>query len=78
MSELTRQSATEMAEKVRRKQVSPLELVEAHLARIERLNPKLNAFIPLDAERAVASARQAEGALRAGIPGGKQQAQDPL
>lgn len=60
MSELTRLSAAEMAEQVRRKKVSPVELVEAHLAQIERLNPKLNAFICLDAERALEAARAAE------------------
>jgi Asp-tRNA(Asn)/Glu-tRNA(Gln) amidotransferase A subunit family amidase len=60
MSELTRLSAAEMAEQVRRKKVSPVELVEAHLARIERLNPKLNAFISMDAERALQAARAAE------------------
>ena len=66
MSQLTRLSAAEMAEQVRRRQVSPVELVEAHLARIERLNPRLNAFISLDAEHAVATARQAEGAVMRG------------
>ncbi len=66
MSELTRLSAAEMAEQVRRKKVSPVELVEAHLARIERLNPKLNAFISLDAERALEAARAAEAQVTRG------------
>jgi Asp-tRNA(Asn)/Glu-tRNA(Gln) amidotransferase A subunit family amidase len=55
-----------MAEQVRHKKISPVELVQAHLARIERLNPKLNAFISLDAERALASAREAEAAVARG------------
>src|ERR1700721_1370984 len=58
-----------MAEQVRAGEVSPVELVEAHLARIERLNPKLNAFANVDAERARARARAAEAAAAA--PGGK-------
>src|SRR5436309_1455206 len=52
--------ATEMAEQVRRRQISPAELVEAHLARIERLNPKLNAFIELRMDEALAEAKAAE------------------
>src|SRR5436190_3352697 len=52
-----------MAEKIRQRQVSPVELVEAHLQKIERLNPKLNAFIQVDAERARQSAKNAEAVL---------------
>src|SRR5207248_2262987 len=52
--------ATEIAEQVRRRQISPTELVEAHLARIERLNPKLNAFIELRMDEALAEAKAAE------------------
>jgi Asp-tRNA(Asn)/Glu-tRNA(Gln) amidotransferase A subunit family amidase len=62
MSELTLQSAASMAEKIRKKELSPIELVEAHLARIEKLNPKLNAFVQVDAEGARRAARQAEHA----------------
>jgi Asp-tRNA(Asn)/Glu-tRNA(Gln) amidotransferase A subunit family amidase len=58
-----------MAEQVRAGEISPLELVDAHLARIERLNPKLNAFVSVDAERARARAKAAEAAASA--PGGK-------
>jgi Asp-tRNA(Asn)/Glu-tRNA(Gln) amidotransferase A subunit family amidase len=53
----------EMAEMVRTRQISPVELVEAHLARIEQLNPKLNAFVFIDAEHARERARVAEAAL---------------
>jgi len=58
-----------MAERVRGGEISPVELVDAHLQRIERLNPKLNAFVSVDAERARARARAAEAAMSA--PGGK-------
>jgi len=49
MSELTFLSAGAMAEHIRNGEISPVELVEAHLAKIERLNPKLNAFVHVDA-----------------------------
>jgi Asp-tRNA(Asn)/Glu-tRNA(Gln) amidotransferase A subunit family amidase len=52
-----------MAEQVRKRKISPVELVEAHLAQIEKLNPRLNAFVQVDAERALRSARDAENAI---------------
>jgi Asp-tRNA(Asn)/Glu-tRNA(Gln) amidotransferase A subunit family amidase len=63
MSELTFLSAVAMAEQVRRRQVSPVELVDAHLAKIERLNPKLNAFVHVDAVRVRREAKTAEAAV---------------
>ena len=56
-------AATELALLVRAKEISPVELVEAHLARIEGLNPTLNAYVGLDTNRALADARAAEHAL---------------
>jgi Asp-tRNA(Asn)/Glu-tRNA(Gln) amidotransferase A subunit family amidase len=52
-----------MAEQIRSKKISPVELVEAHLNRIEKLNPKLNAFVQVDHECALIYARHAEAAL---------------
>jgi Asp-tRNA(Asn)/Glu-tRNA(Gln) amidotransferase A subunit family amidase len=63
MSELTFLSAVSMAKQIRQKKLSPVELVEAHLTRIEELNPKLNAFVQLDAEGARRQARAAEEAV---------------
>jgi Asp-tRNA(Asn)/Glu-tRNA(Gln) amidotransferase A subunit family amidase len=54
---------TKMAESIRAKQISPVELVDAHLSRIQELNPKLNAFVTVDAERARTQAKSAEAAL---------------
>src|SRR6267142_2105414 len=45
-------SAVSMAERIRRKELSPVELVESHLTQIEGLNPRLNAFVQIDAESA--------------------------
>jgi len=66
MPELTLLSAVSMAEQIRKKRLSPVELVEAHLARIEALNPKLNAFVHIDAEGARMQARSAEAAVLKG------------
>jgi Asp-tRNA(Asn)/Glu-tRNA(Gln) amidotransferase A subunit family amidase len=66
MGDVTRLSALAMAELVRRREVSPVELVDAHLARIEQLNPKLNAFVHVDVERARRDARAAEWAVKHG------------
>jgi Asp-tRNA(Asn)/Glu-tRNA(Gln) amidotransferase A subunit family amidase len=63
MSELTFRSAGSLAGQIRQKKLSPVELVEAHLTRIEKLNPKLNAFVQLDAEGARRQARAAEEAV---------------
>ncbi len=51
-------SATEMAQRIRRKQLSAREVLEAHLKQIERLNPKVNAIVTLVAEQAMARAKQ--------------------
>lgn len=59
-----------MASLVRERQVSPVELVEAHLRQIEKYNPALNAFVRIEADSALASARKAELAmLRGETPG---------
>jgi Asp-tRNA(Asn)/Glu-tRNA(Gln) amidotransferase A subunit family amidase len=63
MSELTFFSAVTMAAQIRKRELSPVELVEAHLARIEKLNPTLNAFVQVDAEGARRQARAAEDAV---------------
>jgi amidase len=55
--------AVSIAEQVRKKKISPVELVGAHLAQIEKLNPILNAFVQIDAERARGAAHDAESAL---------------
>ncbi len=49
-------TATEQADLVRRGEVSPVELVEIYLERIERLDPDLNAYVTVCAEQALAAA----------------------
>jgi amidase len=55
-SDLMFRPATELAGMVRSGEVSSRELVETSLARIEQLNPRLNAFVEIDGERALAAA----------------------
>jgi len=52
-----------MSQLIREQKLSPVELLRAHYARIERLNPRLNAFIELRQEDALAEARAAEEAV---------------
>jgi aspartyl-tRNA(Asn)/glutamyl-tRNA(Gln) amidotransferase subunit A len=59
-------SAAEAASAFAARTLSPPELLSALLARIERLDPVLNAFIRLDAEAAMAAAREAEREIAAG------------
>ena len=66
MDSLTYRSAVEMARMIRDKKISPVELVQAHLDRIERLNPQLNAFVSVDSARALEAARKAEAAVLQG------------
>jgi aspartyl-tRNA(Asn)/glutamyl-tRNA(Gln) amidotransferase subunit A len=63
MDDLVWMSATEMAGAIRRRKLSPVEVMKAVLARIDRLNPKLNAFVTLTPEQAMRDARAAERAV---------------
>ncbi len=60
MFPLTRLTAAQMAQQVREKKISPVELVEAHLALIAQSTPALNAFVHVDEEGARETARKAE------------------
>lgn len=57
--------ATRLAELVRTKQLSPVEVVRAHLDRIDAVDPKVNAIVAV-AEGALAAAKEAEAAVMAG------------
>jgi len=66
MASSTVLSAREIAAQIRRKAISPVEVARAHLNRIERLNPKLNAFVDYQPEAVLAQAREAEKAILRG------------
>jgi len=61
-------SAVECAALIRRKELSPVELTEAVLARIDALNPRLNAFCLVAYDVARRHAREAEIAVMKGEP----------
>ncbi|GAA3432985.1 amidase [Kutzneria kofuensis] len=63
MTELHELSALEQAAAVRAREVSPVELVDHHLDRIERLDSLLFAFVTMTAEQARAQAKEAEQAV---------------
>ena len=56
-------SAHEILKKIKQKEVSSLEVLEAFLAQVEKVNPKINAVIALDAERAKDKAREADNKI---------------
>ena len=64
--DLCRAPATELSAAIRAKQLSPVELVKAVLARIESVNPAINAYLTVDGARALDSARAAENAVMRG------------
>ena len=62
--QLTHLSAVELARLIRTKKASPVEVTEAHLEAIEKLNPTVNAFCTVAAEKALVWAREAEAAVK--------------
>ncbi|HUN53484.1 MAG TPA: amidase [Candidatus Sulfotelmatobacter sp.] len=68
--ELAFTSATTLLHLYRAKQLSPVEATQAILDRIERLNPRLNAYCLVDAEQALQSARASEQRWQRGEPAG--------
>jgi aspartyl-tRNA(Asn)/glutamyl-tRNA(Gln) amidotransferase subunit A len=64
LATLTLKQASEL---LRRKEASPVELTQACLARIDRHNKAINAFITVTREQALAAAREMEGELRRGV-----------
>ena len=66
MDQLHYKSATQLAALIRRKKIGCLELLDHFLARVETYNPKLNAIVWLDKEKARKRAKAADAALRKG------------
>jgi len=65
MSDLTSESLTSLCRLIQTRSVSPVDVLEAHLQRIEQLNPSLNAIVTL-APDAMEKARRAERAINRG------------
>src|ERR1700736_1063747 len=61
-------SAADLARRIRRRELSPVDVMTATIERIERRNPSLNAFVHVDFEQAMDRARAAEAAARSDAP----------
>lgn len=68
MDELFYLSATTLARRIRERELCSEEVVQAHLRRIEIVNPRLNAVVQLAGEQALENARMADAALAHGQP----------
>ncbi len=66
MTDLHWLPVAKMAEAIAAKELSPVELMQALLARVEKLDPRLNAFIKVDGDQALAAAQAAETEIMAG------------
>ena len=66
--DLIRKDTTELASLISSRQVSPVELTEACLRRIDALNPTLNAFLTVCGDEAMESAREAEKSAGPDMP----------
>ena len=69
-SSLSYRTAADLAQLIRRREISPVELTKATLARIERSQPVLNAFITVCHDQALVAARAAEAAIARNDPVG--------
>ena len=65
-SELLNMTISELAPKIQAKEVSPVELTDAALAKLDRLQPVLNSFITILHDQARAQAKEQEAALMRG------------
>jgi amidase len=70
MLEILAFSATHQARLVRQRSISSVELVQAHLARIATVNPRIHAVIEVFAEPALAAAQAADRSIAQGAPAG--------
>lgn len=66
MSDAVYTTIAELRARYRRRELSPVEVTQALIARIEKLDPALHAFVTVTADRALADARAAEAALGRG------------
>jgi Asp-tRNA(Asn)/Glu-tRNA(Gln) amidotransferase A subunit family amidase len=68
MSEICWMSAVELLSAYKKKKLSPVEVVKALLARIDQINPKLNAIVTRTDDMALAAAKESEKAFQKGEP----------
>lgn len=66
--DITTLSAYELAQLIQKKEISPVEVTDAYLRKIEELNPQINAITSFDPVRAMKDAHDAENVLMARVP----------
>jgi aspartyl-tRNA(Asn)/glutamyl-tRNA(Gln) amidotransferase subunit A len=66
MTEFTDMGVSDLADLIKNKQASPVEITSAFLSRIDAVNGRLNAFVTVDAEGALAAAKAAEAEIQGG------------
>src|SRR5438552_11715920 len=66
MTDLFQLDITELAPRLRKREVSAVEVTDAYLARIERLNPLINAYITVMADQARQAARKVDAEIGSG------------
>ncbi len=71
MSDIAFLPATELLKLYSELELSPVEATEAALRQIELYNPRVNAYVLVDAEQALAQARESEQRYRTGKPRGR-------
>src|SRR5262245_44632908 len=69
-AEICFMTATELAQRLRKKELSAREVMAAHIAQIERVNPQVNAIVTFLPERGLAGARAADEKLAHGAAAG--------
>lgn len=69
-SEITYLDATKLADLIRKRELSSVEVVKAHLDRIDAVNPKINAIVTLNGQRALEAAADADKAIAQGAQTG--------
>ena len=68
LSDLCYTPASELTGMMIQKKISPVELMEAVITRVNEINPKLNAICTFTPEKALEEAKQAEAAVQQGRP----------
>jgi aspartyl-tRNA(Asn)/glutamyl-tRNA(Gln) amidotransferase subunit A len=65
--DLAQATISDLAPRIKKRRVSPVELTKFCLERIDRFNPKLNAYLTVDGQKAVADASKAEREIKRGV-----------
>ena len=65
-SEIIRQTAVDLAAKIKSRELSAVEVTRAHLDRIDEIDGEIHAFLYVDQERALASASRVDAKITAG------------